>query len=202
MMFKSKLETITIAVLLGLTVNAVHAEEVNYGLEIPTSQQLVDVLKPKFDKFEAKTRGIVVKVRDQVVPNQSEQRPVAQQQQVDVVEDGSQNAASLQIRFDFDSAELSNYAELQLQPLGQALQSPELAGIAFTLEGHTDATGSENYNQSLSERRAMAIKQYLVTHYQVPESNLRTIGLGETSLLLPQSPAEAANRRVRIVSQL
>ncbi len=191
-------------VLAGLSVNPASAEEVDFGATIPSSQELINILKPQDGSFEATTRGIVIKVKDQAKTGSPERRPVAGvvERQAAGASGGDAKSASLQIQFEFDSDQLSDYAELQLQPLGLALQSQQLSGITFVLEGHTDATGSELYNQSLSERRAVSIKQHLISRYEIPEANLSTRGLGESQLLLPASPADAANRRVRIVNQL
>jgi outer membrane protein OmpA-like peptidoglycan-associated protein len=59
----------------------------------------------------------------------------------------------LQIFFDFDSAELTPKAVPQLINLGNALTAPELKDSLFVINGHTDATGTDFYNQKLSERR-------------------------------------------------
>jgi outer membrane protein OmpA-like peptidoglycan-associated protein len=65
--------------------------------------------------------------------------------------------------------------------------------------GHTDSTGSESYNQALSERRAASVAQYLQAQ-KVSSQRMITIGLGETMLVADDSTAEGrqANRRVEI----
>ena len=55
-------------------------------------------------------------------------------------------------------------------------QLPNKVSIA----GHTDAKGSDDYNQKLSERRAEAIKQFLSQKYNILAENLVTVGYGET----------------------
>jgi len=200
-MYRLQIKWFVLAASLGLPATTVQAEEVNYGSDIPSSQELIDALKPKTGSFEAKTRGIVIKIKNPQTKALAKQ-PVPEKQISQISNDEQDNAASLQIQFEFDSEKLSAYGRLQLQPLGLALQSQQLKGIAFIVEGHTDATGPEVYNQSLSERRAKSIKNHLVSRYQIPEANLKTVGLGESRLLLPESPADASNRRVRIVSQI
>ena len=56
------------------------------------------------------------------------------------------------------SAELQQDAQITLQQLGTALKDPSLAKYSFTIAGHTDAKGSPEYNQKLSERRAEAVR--------------------------------------------
>jgi outer membrane protein OmpA-like peptidoglycan-associated protein len=68
----------------------------------------------------------------------------------------------------------------------------------FMIEGHTDAVGSDAYNQALSRQRAEAIKRALITYYVLPPESLRTVGLGERYLKIPTPEAEAENRRVSI----
>ena len=67
----------------------------------------------------------------------------------------------LEIQFDYNSAEISTTSMPSVQALGKALSNPSLKGSTFVVAGHTDAIGSEAYNQDLSERRAYTIKRYL-----------------------------------------
>ncbi|EAQ36014.1 OmpA/MotB [Nitrobacter sp. Nb-311A] len=113
---------------------------------------------------------------------------------------GKRPGVDLQIYFDFDSAELSAKAEPQLNNLGQALTSPELAGSVIMLGGHTDAKGSDRYNQSLSERRAETIKRFLIERYKISPENLVAVGYGESRLKNKADPDAAENRRVEIVN--
>ncbi|GAB4366383.1 MAG: hypothetical protein Kow00128_09800 [Deltaproteobacteria bacterium] len=68
-----------------------------------------------------------------------------------------------------------------------------------TVEGHTDSTGSFEYNQSLSERRAMRVRDVLV-EYGVPVGRLSVRGYGETDPIADNSTPEGrqANRRVQL----
>ncbi len=68
----------------------------------------------------------------------------------------------------------------------------------FLIEGHTDAVGSEAYNQTLSEKRAEAVKRALTEYFNIPPENLVTIGYGERFLKIPVPDAEPENRRVVI----
>lgn len=106
----------------------------------------------------------------------------------------------LEITFDYNSATISSKAKPAVEALGRALTNPELKGSTFVVAGHTDAVGSDAYNQDLSERRADAIKTYLVSQFGVPAADLITAGYGESRLKLPNAPNDAANRRVQVVN--
>ena len=69
----------------------------------------------------------------------------------------------------------------------------------MVIEGHTDSTGPDGYNQGLSERRAEAVQGYLVDHGVSP-SNLSTVGYGEAQPVADNSTREgrALNRRVEL----
>ncbi len=98
------------------------------------------------------------------------------------------------------SSALTANAKMQLRTLGEALNSSALASDAFLIEGHTDSIGSAQYNQALSEKRAMVVKRYLVDSTGVRASRLKAEGRGETRLLDTQAPASATNRRVQVVN--
>jgi outer membrane protein OmpA-like peptidoglycan-associated protein len=106
----------------------------------------------------------------------------------------------LEINFEYNSAEISPKSLSSVQALGRALSNPELKGSTFVVAGHTDAAGSENYNQELSERRADSIKRYLVDKYGIAGADLVTVGYGESKLKDPSQPMAEANRRVQVVN--
>jgi outer membrane protein OmpA-like peptidoglycan-associated protein len=106
----------------------------------------------------------------------------------------------LEITFDYNSADISKKSMPSVQALGKALTNPDLKGSTFVVAGHTDATGSDAYNQDLSERRADSIKRYLVDKYSIPGADLVTVGYGETKLKDPNNPSSEVNRRVQVVN--
>src|SRR5437763_1474068 len=84
----------------------------------------------------------------------------------------------LEITFDYNSAEISQKSLASVQALGRALTNPDLKGSTFVVAGHTDAAGSDGYNQDLSERRADSIKRYLMDKYGIAAADLVTVGYG------------------------
>jgi len=106
-------------------------------------------------------------------------------------------ALSLQIQFDFASDRISAASRDVVGRLAQALSSGNLQDFKFTVVGHTDGVGTAAYNMALSQRRAAAIKTYLVQH-GVPATRIRTEGKGMSELLHPDDPHAASNRRVEV----
>ncbi|MGX9427896.1 MULTISPECIES: OmpA family protein [Bradyrhizobium] len=106
----------------------------------------------------------------------------------------------LEINFDYNSAQINAKSLPSVQALGRALTNADLKGSTFVVAGHTDAAGSEAFNQDLSERRAEAIKRYLVDKYGVNGSDLVTVGYGKSKLKDPSQPLAEANRRVQVVN--
>jgi outer membrane protein OmpA-like peptidoglycan-associated protein len=106
----------------------------------------------------------------------------------------------LEINFDYNSADISSKSMPSVQALGRALSNPDLKGSTFVVAGHTDAAGSEAYNQDLSERRADSIKKYLVDKYGIAGTDLVTVGYGKTKLKDPNNPMAETNRRVQVVN--
>ena len=66
----------------------------------------------------------------------------------------------------------------------------------MTIVGHTDAKGSEQYNQALSERRAGAVRAYLTAEFGVASEQLEIVGEGEREPVSGSDPYAADNRRV------
>jgi len=106
----------------------------------------------------------------------------------------------LEINFDFNSDRIRQTALPTVNALGKALTDPALKGNTFVLAGHADAKGKPDYNQDLSERRASAVKRYLVENYQIPAASLVTAGYGSTHLKNTKDPYAAENRRVAVVN--
>jgi outer membrane protein OmpA-like peptidoglycan-associated protein len=111
----------------------------------------------------------------------------------------SRPSIDLEINFEYNSAVISPKAIPQVNALAQALASPDLKGSTFVLAGHTDAKGGETYNQGLSERRAEAVKSYLMEKHSIDGSVL-TAGYGKSQLKNSSNPFAPENRRVQVIN--
>ena len=109
-------------------------------------------------------------------------------------------AIDLEINFDFNSSGISDKVRPVVLTLGRALQAPDLKGMTFVVAGHTDAKGKAAYNQQLSEKRAAAVKDYLITHFNLTPEQLVVVGYGAERLKNPKAPFADENRRVEIVN--
>lgn len=103
--------------------------------------------------------------------------------------------ATLPVYFDYDSSVVRPDAYAELDSLAKFLQ--DVPGARGVVEGHTDSAGSDTYNQALSQRRADAVRKYLVGK-GVAENRLQTKGLGESQPAADNKTADgrAQNRRV------
>jgi OOP family OmpA-OmpF porin len=70
----------------------------------------------------------------------------------------------------------------------------------IVVSGHTDHKGTAEYNQKLSERRADAVVDYLVTKFSLDRSKLAAVGYGFDKLKNSADPLSGENRRVEIVN--
>lgn len=102
------------------------------------------------------------------------------------------------VLFEVDKSDLAPEAVARIDRLAAALKSVDIDGAG--VEGHTDSTGSDQYNQQLSERRAASVKVEFVKVGMV-EANVRAVGKGEVQPIASNDTDEgrAQNRRVVIV---
>ncbi|MDD9980362.1 MAG: OmpA family protein [Gammaproteobacteria bacterium] len=169
----------TVAAAVAFVVSAVGA----HAQSTPTEQEIIEALLPG-------TGGASGAVRTR---SMSGDRGVS-------VSGGTESVPSidLKVNFEFDSARLDNESMLTLDVLGRALSSDELKGQAIEIVGHTDAKGTVEYNDALSQRRAAAVVGYIVGKFAVDGSRIASKGMGERRLLDKAHPEAAENRRVEI----
>lgn len=120
----------------------------------------------------------------------------AVQNTVATASDTGPSTLSLPVRFAFDSADIAADARPQLDALAQGIKMLT-SNQSVLIEGHTDATGGHDYNQRLSQRRALAVKDYLVRGHGIDAARLRTAGVGEVQPIDGSDPFDGRNRRVQ-----
>jgi len=111
-------------------------------------------------------------------------------------EESKPSSLALPVQFSFDSADILPAAKSQLDALAEGIRLLP-ADKSIAIEGHTDAAGSDDYNEKLSQRRAQAVKRYLVAQHGIEPARLRAIGMGEYRTLEGRDPQAPENRRVQ-----
>jgi outer membrane protein OmpA-like peptidoglycan-associated protein len=100
------------------------------------------------------------------------------------------------VNFAFNSAELTPDARMELDKVAAVLRDSNIERYSIVIHGHTDAVGSAEYTQGLSERRAEAARQYFIAQHGIDPGRLVAKGHGK-SQLLTADPTNQANRRVQ-----
>ena len=113
--------------------------------------------------------------------------------------DGDDWILEVRVLFAFDSAEITSAYDEEIARVAAVLRQNNAARV--TVEGHADATGPEDYNQDLSERRANAVRNLLILEHGVSPAQAKAVGYGEMAPGVGNDTAEgrASNRRVQFV---
>ena len=196
------LKAMTIAAALSMTAGLALAGDNNV-----TAGQILDALKPKpptrglstgpqeDPAAQAKEAGFLNTVRNR----QTRSLSLGEREQIAELA-SAKPKIDLELQFDYNSADIAKTSIPSVQALGKALSDPTLKGSTFVVAGHTDAIGSDPFNQDLSERRADTIKRYLVEKFGITGSDLVTVGYGKTKLKDTVNGADPINRRVQVVN--
>jgi len=107
------------------------------------------------------------------------------------------SSIGLPIQFSSNSSEILSKSVPFLDEVGKMMSLETYQDKRLLIEGHTDAVGSGQYNKILSEKRAQAVKNYLVDNHQISPEKLFIRGRGEGSPLPNTNPKASANRRVQ-----
>ncbi len=130
--------------------------------------------------------------RAQQAMRELEELAIVRQEQDEIV-----ITLSGEVLFEYAQAELRPTARRRLQAVAEALRSQPDAQIV--IEGFTDSRGSDRYNEELSQRRAEAVRQFLIAQ-GIEMSRLRAVGRGESEPVATNDTPDgrANNRRVEI----
>lgn len=105
-------------------------------------------------------------------------------------------AINARVQFEFDSFRLSDDAKQALDRLAEVLSDDLMQTKVVQIEGHADAAGPEDYNLTLSQLRARAVRAYLIEQHHIAPDRLPFVGKGELDPYDPAHPTAAVNRRV------
>jgi outer membrane protein OmpA-like peptidoglycan-associated protein len=104
------------------------------------------------------------------------------------------------VLFDPDSSIIRPGSYGTLGRIADTLTDPALLPYRFLIVGHTESGGRRDHNLIVSQRRADAIRDVLVTTFKISAKRLQTLGLGEEQLRDAARPPSATNRRIQVVS--
>ena len=143
--------------------------------------QKADQAGQKADQASQKADQLASQLRD-TVANLDDYKPVGQ----------------ATVNFKFNSDKLDSDAKQQLDRMASGQGRYKRFFVA--VEGFTDSTGSADYNNALSRRRADAVVQYLVAQHNIPVYRIHTVGLGKEKPVddAKNRTARAKNRRVEV----
>ncbi len=153
----------------------------------------------------AKAEKIIVYREGQIVSPQEVAAVLGKTRSISLLDDGRPSAAklsadadalSLPVRFAFGSADILPAARTQLDALAEGIKLLGPQSVV-TVEGHTDAIGSDAYNLELSRVRAHAVRDYLVQRHGIAAARLKTLAYGKGRPIEGTDPNAAINRRVQ-----
>jgi outer membrane protein OmpA-like peptidoglycan-associated protein len=111
-----------------------------------------------------------------------------------------ENSAMVALTFETGSAVLTDRSKTALVEFGKAFKD-FLPDVVVVIEGHADPRGTPEYNLALSERRAAAVRDFLVAQLGNDPKQFEVVGLGQTRLMDPEHPSAKVNRRVEFVTK-
>ncbi|MGD8174926.1 OmpA family protein [Marinimicrobium sp. ARAG 43.8] len=139
------------------------------------------------------------------VPDHRDQCPnTAQEYRVDdtgcPVELTENVSIEMRVQFATNSAEVREEFIPEVRQVADFMKQFDQTRV--TVEGHTDSTGAAAYNQDLSQRRANAVREILVTRFGLPESRVRAVGHGEERPVADNSTEDGRERNRRVVAEI
>ncbi|HEV3485070.1 MAG TPA: OmpA family protein [Vicinamibacterales bacterium] len=199
-MFTRVLMALALAVLVGACATRRQVEEQIAASQAQTNQKIESVAS-QVEDLQQKQQQTDVRLEQL---SQSAQEALKRAQEAGVLAKGQvvfeQTFAEDRIKFALDSYELSADARAALDEFGNRVKG--LTGQYFIeIQGHTDDTGGERYNEELGQRRADSVRRYLSREHKLPLARMSTISYGDT---LPVESnrtraGRSANRRVVLV---
>jgi OOP family OmpA-OmpF porin len=135
-----------------------------------------------------------------VVPVAAPAASIVTEAEPEVKQDVRTITVRLNIEFEFNKdTVLAIYGD-QLDAIAAAMKAHD--DIDLVLEGHTDSRGADQYNMSLSDRRALAVKAKLVEDYGIPTARISAVGYGETQPIEGNDTEEGRARNRRVVGEM
>ena len=158
------------------------AEEIEKHFAEPQAAAAADCPAGSICLPKKKSRGVCIGSASKCGNNTASARPAP-------------SGFDLLITFELGSDRLSAQAEQNLREFARAMSQDRLKHMNFNIDGHTDASGSDSYNMTLSQRRAASVVRFLEAS-GIDAGRLKAQGHGETAPRDSSDPFAAINRRV------
>jgi outer membrane protein OmpA-like peptidoglycan-associated protein len=189
-----------LATLLGACATSKSVDE-KIAASQAASNQKIESVASQVEELQQKQQQTDVKIEQL---SQSAQEALKRAQEAGVLAKGKvvfeQSFSEDRVKFGLDKYELDKNAKAALDEFGNRVKA--LEGQYFIeIQGHTDDTGGERYNEELGQRRADAVRRYLSREHKLPLNRMSTISYGDT-LPVESNKTRAgrtANRRVVLV---
>jgi len=107
---------------------------------------------------------------------------------------------TLDFEFDFDKDVVRPNQHDDAKKIADSMK--KYPGAKVLLEGHTDHTGTDEYNMDLSKRRAESVKRYLVENFNVDAARISTVGYGKTKPVASNDTAAGRQKNRRVVANI
>lgn len=178
----------------GLTL--VTADDVEIATEVektePAATETTETAATDTTTADTTTGEVAVATTGDTTPSTETQ--VATNETATLVKMPADLGVNIRIEFAFDSAALDEAQKPKLQKLCNVMKASDIN--LFRIIGHTDAKGSDDYNERLSRLRAEEVQRFFINDCGVDAGRLEAVGLGERFLLEDATPESDENRRV------
>jgi outer membrane protein OmpA-like peptidoglycan-associated protein len=198
-MYKGAVMAIAL-ILLGACATSKSVDEKIAAAQASTNQKIESV-SSQVEDLQTKQQQTDVRLSEL---SQSAQEALKRAQEAGVLAKGKvvfeQSFSEDRVKFKLDSAELNNDAKNALNEFAARVKG--LTDQYFVeVQGHTDDTGSEAYNEELGQRRAESVRRYLSREHKLPLNRISTISYGDTLPVESNKTraGRAANRRVVLI---
>ena len=189
-----------LAVMLGACATSKSVDE-KIAASQATTNQKIESVSSQVEDLQQKQQQTDVRIQEL---SQSASEALKRAQEAGVLAKGKvvfeQSFSEERIKFKIDSYELNDEAKAALDEFANRAKALDTQYFV-EIQGHTDDTGGERYNEELGQRRADSVRRYLSREHKLPLNRMSTISYGDT-LPLESNKTRAgrtANRRVVIV---
>jgi outer membrane protein OmpA-like peptidoglycan-associated protein len=185
-------------IIIGCGCSATRPSNINQN-EIEYLRQKVSELERKLETQDSRFDQVLGSVPDSISRWKDQYRQSGLMEQT-FSSSYYEKIDSAELYFGVDQYKLGDIERNELDRIAQHMA--EAPASILSIEGHTDGSGADFYNQQLSENRAEAVKQYLITKYDIPIHRLQTAAMGSSEQKYSSDTGNKPNRNRRAEAHL